>query len=279
MAELDRARGQWILLLGRIARKMFEVGEEWEWCPASTSTFEKERASRNISAPYAHGVPLIVATLDYLEGLVALLDGGDRHVWAPYPVARSCVETASRTWWMLDPLQAPPVRNARAYELLRVAIYANRGSSDSFERVRESFESQLRVELKKHRIGFATHGSRIASIEEVRLPGFLDLVTAVLEDAEFAADAYSWLSGIGHGGLDVLREAMQSHAIDAHRSRIVFAPRAGDVSVAAYCASVCCLAMFDRWVAMCSWENDWESWSRYFRGRAAELAWFSVRTE
>jgi hypothetical protein len=225
---------------------------------------------RNFSAPYASGIPLIVATLDYLDGLVTLLDG-KHHVWAPYPVARSCVETSSRAWWMLDPQQSASVRNRRAYELLRVAIYANRGSSGSFGRVRDGFESHLRSELTNHGIGFVTRGGRIASIEEVKLPGFLELASAVLGDDDFTADAYGWLSGVGHGGLDVLRESMRSHAIDAHRSRIVFAPRAIDVSVAAYCTSVAALAMFNRWVALCSWEPEWDSWSRYFHGRAGEL--------
>ena len=270
MGDLDQVRRQWSLLLARIARKVFEVGEEPGWRPTSTSVFEEDRVVRDISAPYASGIPLIVATLDYLNGLVTLLDG-KHHVWAPYPVARSCVETASRAWWMLDPQQSSSVRNRRAYELLRVAIYANRGSSDSFGRVRDGFEAYLRSELTNHGIGFVVRGGRIASIEEVKLPGSLELSSAVLGDDDFAADAYGWLSGVGHGGLDVLRESMRSHAIDAQRSRIVFAPNASDVSVAAYCASVAALAMFDRWVALCSWEPEWESWSRYFHGRAGEL--------
>ena len=272
MRDLDRVRRQWSLLLGRLARKVFEVGEEQGWSPAPASSFEEDRVVRGISAPYAHGIPLIVATLDYLDGLVAMLEG-EHHVWAPYPIARSCVEAASRAWWMLDPQQSPSVRNGRAYELLRVAIYANRGSSESFGRVREGFESHLQSELIRHGISFTTKGERIASIEAVRLPGFLELASAVLGDADFAADAYGWLSGVGHGGLDVLRESMRSRPVNAQRSRIEFSPRAGDVSVAAYCASIAALAMVDRWVALCSWEAEWESWSRYFHGRAAELVW------
>lgn len=251
-------------------KTVFDMGERKGWRPSRTSEFERDRVQRGVSAPYGHGIPLVVASLDYLDG-VAMLLGGEGHIWAPYPVARSCLETASRAWWMLDPDEPTGIRNARAYELLRVAIYANRAASDSFARQRRGYERHLISELAKHEIEHTVRDGRVVSIGHAQLPGFFQLAVDVLGDPEFGADAYGWLSGVGHGGVDVLREAMTDRAIDTERSRIVFEARPADVSVAAYCASTATLKMFDRWVQLCSWESDWERWSRHFRQRSGQL--------
>lgn len=194
-----------------VADHVFETAQHREWRPRSNSAASREITDElwgerdGFESPIRWGYNVcqlrLAIACDYLSGLSVVLRADKLHAWAFSPLARSTLDTCSRTCWLLEPHLNTSERGCR---MLAEWIAETRWQSriadseipvEAINRFRR-LADELGIELTSHRRTGAPAGVR-----GVPYPSLKDVSSLAVSpsDTKSSAAVHTYLAGMSHG--------------------------------------------------------------------------------
>ena len=190
--------------------------QTWTGTPGSAADLDRqwtepgvpiEKTRRAIGTTYAAARVGLIAVTDHASSLSRLITdpalGGCLSVEA---VARSAIETAARSWWLMEPRLTPRERAARFFADQLFSAYQ---AEDMARRMKWSasitgFSPEVTViKAKCDELGLTYDANRSApSVDSQRRPGSTPLVANLLRDTIYSAShqlVYALTSATTHG--------------------------------------------------------------------------------
>lgn len=208
----------------------------------------------------------IVAAIDYLESLNALLQQWPPHPWGPVPLARAAIESSARARWLLDAELSRRERALRMIaerlneELWKVRV-AKRPGMKTADHLQKSVlaVADLAEELGV-KVNRRSESGWPKSIAESPYPKLDEIIPAVLpaDDVHVATSAWRGYAGVSHGSplgvmnaIDVVTADDGSLNWDA-QVRV----EASETATLAVGAAYALLAAFDPYVSVAGWSSS-----------------------
>ena len=209
--------------LARFLRKMagVEAGyterdRTWDGCPGSPANRDRQwteegvpqaKTKRAVEATYAAARLELIAVTDHAASLARLItDPNLAGCLAVEAVARSAVETAARSWWLLEPRLSARERVARFFadELFSAYEAESMASRMKWASGVDGISPESgEVKTKCDELGLAYDASRSApTVDGQKRPGSTSLVAALIHDTMYSASdqlVYTLTSATTHG--------------------------------------------------------------------------------
>lgn len=254
-----------------IADKAAEVGHAQGWRPTEGSQVEVAAKPPNPGTTIA--LVRLLAAIDGLRGLAAVLGADPPLWWAHHVQARSVLLPSSRAYWLLDPGVSVKERVARGFEEQRNAIQESERLpfSGGFDGkyaalVRRAGAWGLQPRYKN---------GKLTKIEGANLVKDGEAAERLLEDVDEAGEEAGHLAETGGMSTGQLVHLLVTGSVHADPDRLLGSVEGGDGEpitdvrpsprFAALFVGVALLgfdAAYSRLVGAMGWGDVWDAWSR-----------------